>query len=114
MKTYYLVRVTEFVALWIMFISASVGLAQQHPVTQPAADNVFVPPEGDSVPMLDFGGRPVVEVMINGKGPYRFILDTGATVNVIDSSIATEIGKLAASPTGGSSIQELRVGKVVV
>jgi hypothetical protein len=59
--------------------------------------------------MLDFGGRPVIEVMINGKGPYRFIFDTGASFNVVDSTLAAELS-LKDSP----NIQEIRVGKVAV
>ena len=45
---------------------------------------VEIPAAGVSVPMLDFGGRPVVEVTVNGKGPYRMILDTGASGTVIN------------------------------
>jgi beta-lactamase superfamily II metal-dependent hydrolase len=33
----------------------------------------------NTVPMLDVGGGPMVDVRINGKGPYPLILDTGAT-----------------------------------
>lgn len=59
--------------------------------------------------MLDFGGRPVVEVMVNGHGPYNFIFDTGAALSVIDSSLAAELA-LEGSP----KIEEFRVGKVSV
>jgi hypothetical protein len=31
-----------------------------------------------TVPMTFQGPMPVVEVMINGKGPFRFTIDTGA------------------------------------
>jgi hypothetical protein len=44
-----------------------------------------------SVPMLDAGGRPVVEVSINGSGPYRFILDTGASTTVIADDLIAEL-----------------------
>jgi hypothetical protein len=38
-------------------------------------------------------GRPVVDgIYINGHGPYRFLLDTGSTLNHIDVSVAKEIG----------------------
>jgi hypothetical protein len=38
-------------------------------------------------------GRPVVDgVYVNGHGPYRFLLDTGANVNLIESGIAKKIG----------------------
>jgi hypothetical protein len=38
-------------------------------------------------------GRPVVDgVYINGQGPYRFLVDTGATLNHLDARIAKKIG----------------------
>lgn len=30
------------------------------------------------VPMLFYGNRPAIEVMVNGKGPFLFLIDTGA------------------------------------
>src|SRR4029077_4745038 len=35
--------------------------------------------------------RPIVEVKINGKGPYRFIFDTGASGTVISNELAHEL-----------------------
>jgi hypothetical protein len=38
-------------------------------------------------------GRPLVEgVYVNGHGPYRFLLDTGANVNLLDTNVARKIG----------------------
>ena len=38
-------------------------------------------------------GRPLVDcVFVNGHGPYRFLLDTGANVNLIETSLAQKIG----------------------
>jgi predicted aspartyl protease len=40
-----------------------------------------------------FQGRPVVNgVYVNGHGPYRFLVDTGAQVNQIETSLARSIG----------------------
>jgi hypothetical protein len=42
-------------------------------------------------------GRPIVDgVFVNGHGPYRFLLDTGANVNLIETGIARKIGMNAA------------------
>jgi hypothetical protein len=68
---------------------------------------IEVPAEGASVPMLDIGGRPVVEVKINGKGPFPFILDTGAMFSVIDSSLNDEL-----SLGDSASIKELMIGAI--
>lgn len=38
-------------------------------------------------------GRPVVDgVFVNGHGPYRFLVDTGSNVNLIETGIARKIG----------------------
>ncbi len=46
----------------------------------------------NSIPFDITTGRPVIELMINGKGPYRFIFDTGASGSVIDDSVAQALG----------------------
>src|SRR6185437_5131508 len=41
-------------------------------------------------------GRPFVNgVFVNGYGPYRFLIDTGANMNVIESDLARKIGMSA-------------------
>lgn len=37
-------------------------------------------------------GRPMVDVTVNGSGPYRFILDTGSAGSLIDLGLAKELG----------------------
>jgi hypothetical protein len=70
----------------------------------PAPTLVDVPADGVTVPMQDFGGRPVVDVLIDGKGPYPFILDTGASITVVgdelnrELSLASQAGVQAGSP----------------
>jgi hypothetical protein len=91
----------------------------------PPPPGIEIPEGHTSVPMLDLGGRPVVEVMINGKGPYRFILDTGAGISVIDAELNKELSLpapagMVAAPAGGGrapeivSIRELRVGQAAL
>src|SRR5437868_5597993 len=63
---------------------------------------------GISVPMLDFGGRPVVAVRINGKGPFLFVLDTGAGRTVVESSLAEELSLSSAG--AGNTIKQLEIG----
>jgi len=36
--------------------------------------------------------RPVLELMINDTGPYKFIFDTGSSTNVIDQELANKLG----------------------
>ena len=45
-----------------------------------------------SLPMKTFGNRPVVEATLDGKGPYPFVLDTGASGTVVSESFARSLG----------------------
>ena len=91
----------------------------------PVPVRISVPPDGLTVPMQDMGGRPVVELKINGKGPYRFILDTGAMTTVIADDLSRELslappeGLHVASPDGGTPpaivmVDDLRIGDATV
>jgi hypothetical protein len=73
------------------------------------ADALAVPVQGATIPMLDFGGRPVVEVTINGKGPFRLVADTGAAETVLDSSLAAELSLRDTDV----QLDEMRIGPIV-
>jgi len=45
-----------------------------------------------SVPMESSSGLPVVSARINGRGPYKFIIDTGAMHSVFSENLARELG----------------------
>ena len=49
----------------------------------------------------DHIGRVVVAAMVNGKGPFRFIVDTGATNSTVSPRLVHELGL---QPTGAASI----------
>ena len=69
-------------------------------------------------------GYPVVEdVYLNGQGPFRFLLDTGAQTNQLDASLAARLGFPSTFRTvlstlagdrlvGGGRIAGVRVGTV--
>ncbi|HEX6463014.1 MAG TPA: hypothetical protein VFZ98_01120, partial [Vicinamibacterales bacterium] len=61
-------RVLVLVVLSAMAFGPGQNPRPTHPSTY-----VDVPASGSSMPMLDVGGRPIVNVTINGKGPYPFI-----------------------------------------
>ena len=76
---------------------------------------------------LDHIGRVVASVMIDGKGPFRFIIDTGANHSTISPQLATALGlrpslQLAMRVTGvtGSAdvatvpIERLQAGDLVI
>lgn len=60
------------------------------------------------------GGRPSVAVMIGGKGPFLFIVDTGAGASLIDSTLAAQLelgvtDHAHVHSPGGAGPQELAV-----
>jgi len=65
-----------------------------------------LPPGGVDVPMLRRGHLPAVEVMINGRGPFRFGIDTGGAGSArMDSALAARLGLeigevMAGDPSG--------------
>jgi predicted aspartyl protease len=69
-------RLTTYIALAMVSVAASVeGPAHREGSTRPRA--------ASPCPMKSFGGRPVVDVTINGDA-HSMVLDTGATRTVID------------------------------
>ena len=83
-------RFAGTLAVFVMCTALAAAARAQHgggqgPVhMSPAPVAIELPAGGLTLPMQDWGGRPVIEAKVNGKGPYRFILDTGATMTVID------------------------------
>ncbi len=50
-------------------------------------------PQTVTVSMRPYKGtRPVVAVKVNGAGPYDFMVDTGASVTVLDTALFNELG----------------------
>lgn len=90
----------------------------------PAPEAIIVPAAGTTLPMREINGRAVVQIRINGKGPFPFVLGSAATLTVIDSALSNELQLpvaegVQAAPTGGTTpsivqIQEVRVGEAAV
>ncbi|MFY9985138.1 MAG: aspartyl protease family protein [Chthoniobacterales bacterium] len=102
-------------------LQAQVRVGPQVP--EPAS--IKVPADGVTVPMQDMGGRPVVELRINGKGPFPFILDTGATMTVISEELSRQlslsapgdmhvVARGAGTPPRIVAIHEVRIGNAVL
>ncbi|MDQ5979775.1 MAG: hypothetical protein QG602_2750 [Verrucomicrobiota bacterium] len=62
---------------------------------QPPGETILSADRVD-LPAIFVGGRPCVELKVNGQGPYRFILDTGAQATSITPQVAREAGVLIA------------------
>ncbi|MGH8138401.1 MAG: aspartyl protease family protein [Steroidobacteraceae bacterium] len=69
----------------------------QQPATHSGDDTLFASPT-----RKDHIGRIVVPVMINGQGPFRFIVDTGASHSTVSPQLAVTLGL---QPTDDSLIK---------
>lgn len=65
-----------------------------------------------SVPLV--GGKllPVVEVMINGQGPYRLLVDAGANITLLQTKVTTALKLKNLRPDGGKLllVNEIKIG----
>jgi Aspartyl protease/PDZ domain len=93
-------------------IAFAVGLLMTLSCAKPA----FPPGDGPGAITVPFdllkSMHMVVQVKVNGKGPYRVIFDTGAPVMLLNNKVAKESGLLGKSdkpalfnPFGGSMVQ---------
>jgi predicted aspartyl protease len=53
---------------------------------------------------MDTAGRAVALININGHGPFRFIIDTGANRSVVSQALATRLGLV---PTGEDVVHSI-------
>ena len=82
-------RLIKIAAAILILISSTVSLGQSEII----------------IPMDLSLNRPVIELYVNHQGPYSFILDTGASGNVIDKGLASlldlkETGKVEVGAPG--------------
>jgi tetratricopeptide (TPR) repeat protein len=54
--------------------------------------NIVGGPEVATIQFDLIGNRPFLNVMVNGKGPFRFVLDTGASFSLISAEAARKLG----------------------
>jgi len=69
------------------------AIAVEHPESTAPAQPIPEPPDAlFAIPTrLDRIGRIVVPVMVNGRGPFQFVLDTGANATVISAHLAATL-----------------------
>ena len=95
---------------------------------QVTGSRLGIPVEEDITTSLDAWvdtyGRPTAKVMLNDRGPYQFMVDTGSTTTVLAERVVKELGAPAvgqvtvAGTTGTAvtplaSISEIQTGAVV-
>jgi predicted aspartyl protease len=88
---------------------ASQAFAQQPPEAAPEGDGTLL----DA--WIDAYGRPTAAVMLNGKGPFKFLVDTGATTTVVAARHAAALGLISlgvVSVNGTTGTAELPMASV--
>jgi predicted aspartyl protease len=69
---------------------------------------VYQPPE-DLKAAIDLFRRMTAPVMINGKGPFRFVVDTGANQSVLSTEVAAQLGLAIGEPSPLHGVAGVRV-----
>ena len=101
----------------------ALGLAGHALAQTPLTGTRIVPtPEEDAGDLLDawvdIYGRPTAKVMINGVGPFQFMVDTGSTTTVIAARHMATLGQkqlgqvTVVGTTGTASMPLVRLDKV--
>ncbi len=72
---------------------------------------VDLPPGGAEAPLVAPSQRPVVEVTVDGRGPYRFVIETGAPFSAVTPAVAAAAGLVPADTTDPAvTVRALEVG----
>jgi aspartyl protease len=86
-----------------------------------AASPAVTPGDGDGVAFdVDENGAVVVDAMVDGAGPFRFLLDTGSSHSAVGDALARRLGLRAIakaeimSATGHSMRPVVRLGRTAV
>ena len=69
------------------------------PALPPAAYDETLAIGGDDLATRKVNTRMTVEVMVNGRGPYRFLVDSGADTSVVGLRIARDLQLPMSTPT---------------
>jgi hypothetical protein len=111
-------------------ISALVGLGLPFALPSDALAQLAIPPVNETVTVrgqtpivtlqtwIDRYGRPTAEVMLNGRGPYKFIVDTGSNTSVVSTRIARQLSlpalpnRLVHGVTGTSMSAFARIARI--
>jgi hypothetical protein len=112
------------VAAWLTALALTPAAARaQAPVQTPAVTDPSVPAAPMTVQAAeDEAARMTVPVMVNGKGPFPFVIDTGSNRTVISDTLALQLGlpqgeilqvssATGIDPTPSAHIARLSVGR---
>ena len=95
--------------------SAPGSASEMHALPPAAIDNTLAI-GGEDINARVVSTRMTVEVHVNGRGPYRFLVDSGADTSVVGLRIARELQLPVGPPvtlhgmTGSAVVATVRVG----
>ena len=75
----------------------------QRPQTRPNDFSIEGGKASTTIPITLVENHVNLDVMLNGKGPYHFIFDTGGS-NVVDPAVAKEIGAVGSGSAQGNGV----------
>ncbi len=87
----------------VAFDPPGAAAALDRPQTKPDDFSIQNGQTSTTVPITLGENHVYLDVMLNGKGPYHFIFDTGGS-NVVDPVVAKEIGAFGAGSAQGSGV----------
>ena len=87
----------------VAFDPSGAEAALARPQTHPDDFSIQGGKTSTTIPFALQENHVYLDVMLNGKGPYRFIFDTGGS-NVVDPAVAKEIGALGSGLAQGSGV----------
>lgn len=67
---------------------------------------------------VDLYGRPTADVMLNGRGPFKFVVDTGSNTSVLSTRVARTLDltplpdRLVHGVTGATVSKFARIGRI--
>ncbi len=87
----------------VTFDPPGAAAALDRPQTEPNDFSIQNGKTSTTVPIALGENHVYLDVRLNGKGPYRFIFDTGGS-NVVDPAVAKEIGAFGTGSAQGSGV----------
>ena len=81
-----------FLALTAGAVGGQTLTEDQLAAVRRGADALRLPPEGAGVPLLGPRDLPLVEVYVNGRGPYRLLVDLGSNVVLLRRDVVDAAG----------------------
>lgn len=93
----------DIVVTGVAFDPPNAATALARPATRPTDFSIQGGKTSTTVPIMLGENHVYLDVMLNGKGPYHFIFDSGGA-NVVDPAVAKEIGALGAGSAQGSGV----------